>query len=399
MNQGNIYTVSDTGLLRRNNEDRLLVSVNFSDSEAYRQTGYQQSNSGFACLCVVADGMGGENAGEVAAEIAADRIHQFISKEFKKNLSDDQLLKLIREAQLQAHKAIIQYTRKNPDCIGMGTTIILALFKNDKVYIGWTGDSRAYLFRKAESKSESAEESTIYKTGSLELLTNDHSLVWDEVIAGKLSPEQARISPMSNMVTQVLGDPLNIPKPDVRCINLLKNDLILLCSDGLSGMISDSLIHSSIDSHSKNSLEEIANDLLLQAKIGGGKDNISFVLFKHISSEKRLKVKTSRNMGEKMDYLRPLTIFIIFILFSSGITIGLHLAGLVDLQFGWEELIGFFNNKNHLSIIPTSFDTNNIKLNQMLSDLIQMQDTFSGNSIVDSLKMDSLLIDSTILKN
>ncbi len=255
--------LSDVGKVRQLNEDRILMSPAIK-SEIWISSTDEAGSSNpievdeWGSLMMIADGMGGAKAGEEASNIATQRIQQFFSSISDIPNDEASIHQKLKDAILGAHYQIIEHVAKHPQLEGMGTTIIIAWIIGDMAYFGWIGDSRAYLFRPEEG---------------FFLLTDDHSLVWEEVKRGNLSPEQARLHPNSNIITQALGDPQQIPSPEFRDLKILPNDCILLCSDGLNGMVPD---------------EEIANILTLPitlcerstllintANEAGGGDNVS----------------------------------------------------------------------------------------------------------------------------
>ncbi|WP_026075954.1 Stp1/IreP family PP2C-type Ser/Thr phosphatase [Noviherbaspirillum massiliense] len=241
---------TDTGLVRSQNEDAIALSPEY----------------GFAIL---ADGMGGYNAGEVASNIATtvfkESMEAGLSKRPNKNTdllrSRSRLhQQLIVDAIQQANLAIVEAAHAQPRYRGMGTTLVAALFHQNKVTIAHVGDSRAYRFRK----------------GELTQITRDHSLVQEQIDAGQISPEMARFSSHRNLVTRAVG--VN-PKLDVEVHDheVEEGDIYLLCSDGLSDMISDQGIHDTIVGFGP-SLKTICATLVRMANENGGRDNISVVL-------------------------------------------------------------------------------------------------------------------------
>lgn len=397
--ESNIFAISDTGLVRKNNEDKLLVASSLSKRNFSHQAGYHETGLK-STLCVVADGMGGENAGEIASDIAVKKIYDHLYSGIRSGRKDSQILKLLQDAQLAAHQAILRHANSHNDCLGMGTTVVLSLIYNKQLFLGWTGDSRAYLYRKKSIGTESEGEYSIYRNGNLELLTNDHSVVWRQVIDGNLLPDQARNSPMSNIVTQVLGDPLHIPQPEARSVELIEGDIILLCSDGLNGMVSDELINQIIESKINHSLKEIAEELLLKAKIAGGKDNISFVLLSYKPSldssvTSRLFIKDKRlNM--------TWVLLVLLVLTSSGIAVIFDLLDIVDLTANWNRLIENVQIFTKLGQDKLT-QPGSLLLNTALKDSVINDTLLSGQNTIDTCQQmilqDSLVMDTIQLLN
>lgn len=232
-------SVTDRGLIRPNNEDSSLESV---------ETG----------IFAVADGMGGHAAGEVASRIAVEALRE----EARGGEESDNPADVLVRAFATANEEIRRRGHSEPDKRGMGTTLtILHLGREspDRGLIGHVGDSRAYRLR----------------SGRMEQLTRDHTWVQERVDAGVLTPEQARAHPYSSILTRVLGTDDDID-PDLVAVDAEPGDLFLLCSDGLSGMVPDEDIERILGEH--DDLAEIARDLVAAAFEGGGFDNVTLVL-------------------------------------------------------------------------------------------------------------------------
>lgn len=240
-----ISSFTHKGMVRKNNEDSCLVIPPWS--------GLSISKGG--CLFAVADGMGGQNAGEVASGIAVNAIKKWFRQSDLKNLSED----MVEELLSFANQNIWEYSQKHPETSGMGTTLTLVVVEGQKAIIGHIGDSRLYRFRK----------------GALTQLTNDHSLVAEQVRMGKLSEQQARVHPTRHILSRVLGVRQFI-RPDVFPTNLEIGDVFLLCSDGVSGMIDDEQIKEIL---LKKDTEELARSIVDSANSHGGKDNCTAVAF------------------------------------------------------------------------------------------------------------------------
>ena len=242
------YGSTDVGLLRTHNEDCYAVS----DRDQ---------------LYVLADGMGGHNHGEVASRIAVDSIFDAVPE----SLSNDGTLPVTYDASLSrysnclktsihsAHDRVLDAIREDGSLLGMGTTIVCALHNDDTMSVAHVGDSRGYRLR----------------NGHLELLTQDHTWVNEQVVAGYLSEEQAKSHPLKNVVTRALGGDSDIVV-DVLETNARLGDLFLLCSDGLTTMLSDEEIHERLVS--KAPFDEICRRLIQDANARGGFDNVTVVL-------------------------------------------------------------------------------------------------------------------------
>jgi len=263
---------TSTGMVREHNEDNFISTDNINGADWYvPQESYNNPPNG--SLMAVADGMGGLNAGEVASRVAIESVKQYFSKIEPKGYKDEKVLSLLKAAVLQAHKAILEKYRRNPEMEEMGTTLIIGWILNGKLFVGWTGDSRCYYFR----------EST-----GLRQLSKDHSYVQTLVDEGKITAEQAFFHPQNNIVTQSLGDREREPEPDTALLRLAKDDILLLCSDGLSGMLTDVQIEEIIRG-GKDNIAQCTDELIAKANAAGGVDNITVVLSKVLEGRELTK--------------------------------------------------------------------------------------------------------------
>jgi PPM family protein phosphatase len=239
---------TDTGRVRDHNEDTIAYDADIG-------------------LLVLADGMGGYNAGEVASGIAVKTIVGLVKdaverEDLRINDSTAGLTRasiILRDAIVRANKIIFQTARTQPQCEGMGTTVVGALFFDNKVSIAHVGDSRLYRLRAA----------------GLEQMTMDHSLLQELVDRGFYSPEEAQRAANKNYVTRALGVEPNVDV-EVQEHPVQKGDLYLICSDGLSDMVEDDDIHLTISTFGAN-LETATKQLIQLGNDNGGKDNISVV--------------------------------------------------------------------------------------------------------------------------
>ena len=204
-------------------------------------------------IYVVADGMGGHLAGEVASAMAIDAIKRMVQK------NDIASISLLRETVVGAHEAISARARENQNCSGMGTTISAMWRGGHYMYIAHVGDSRIYRLRK----------------GELEQITQDHSLVEELVRAKIISREEARNHPRRNIITRALGTP-GENAPDLLAADMEAGDLWLLCTDGLTGMVEDDQIERVLSSG--ESLDKMADILMKMALAAGGRDNVTLIL-------------------------------------------------------------------------------------------------------------------------
>ncbi len=225
---------------------------------------------GFAIL---ADGMGGYKAGEVASEIAvlsiAAELTEALVSELRSyqnwlGLADVATMqpeaKLLLSAVKNANNSIYLVSRTLPECEGMGTTLVVSLFVNNKLLVGHIGDSRMYRLR----------------GGILSQLTEDHSLLQEQISAGLISPEQAKYAANKNLVTRALGVGAEV-EPALQQHEVEVGDVYLMCSDGLSDLVDDQAIAALLNKQFSH-LEESAKALVQMAKNNGGLDNISVIL-------------------------------------------------------------------------------------------------------------------------
>jgi protein phosphatase len=225
---------SDTGRKRRHNEDSFVVQPP---------------------LFAVADGMGGAQAGEVASKLAAAALEETDPGSLS---GPDKLVSLIQEA----NRRVYERASSDPSTSGMGTTMTVALVEGSHVTIGHVGDSRAYLVR----------------GGSLEQLTEDHSLVNELLKSGKLSREEAEVHPQRSVITRAVGTDPDVDV-DAFVVEANAGDIFLLCSDGLTDMVGDDDILDTVDRH-QDDLDRATKSLVSAANRGGGEDNITVVAFR-----------------------------------------------------------------------------------------------------------------------
>lgn len=239
---------TDVGCVRKHNEDSLLVDVDLG-------------------LFIVADGLGGHAAGEVASRIVVETVAQFIGQtvekdrtwpvEYNPSLSYDG--NRIKLALVLADQAIAEDIRHNPERETMGSTAVAALLHGPTVTLAHVGDSRAYLL----------------STEGIQQVTRDHSWVAEQVANGILTASEARVHPFRNVITQALGNGGDL-EVEVQELVLAKSERLLLCSDGLSGMVGDQQIWD-IVGKSKN-LVSAVESLISVARDHGGEDNITAIL-------------------------------------------------------------------------------------------------------------------------
>jgi serine/threonine protein phosphatase PrpC len=239
---------TDPGPVRENNEDNFLVDVD-------------------AGLFVVADGMGGHAAGEVASEIAVEAVAEVLLEaedpeetRLARATPDpqDAIRERLRYAMNQASLRIRRAAMDDPTQAGMGTTLCVLLIEDDVAHLGHVGDSRIYLFR----------DDTLHR------LTRDHTVVQQEIDAGRLTPELARIVPHKNILTQSVGYHGPV-EPDTATRQVAPGDIFVICSDGLTDPLDDDALAEIIR---KTPAEDLAEELVQQALDNGTEDNVTVVV-------------------------------------------------------------------------------------------------------------------------
>lgn len=238
---------TDIGLIRHNNEDNYYIDV----------------PSG---LLVVADGMGGHASGEVASRMATDVIRDYFNNlhegrapivgEYREDYSE--VTNRIGSAIRLANMAVFQASQSDPKLQGMGTTIVAVMVDGNRMSIAHVGDSRVYLVR----------------AGGIEQLTDDHSIVYEQVKRELITKEEAQKSDMKNILTRAVGIAADV-EVDFNELTLAQGDILILCSDGLSTMVSDDRILSVVISTENPA--EACEKLVDMAKKNGGNDNITVV--------------------------------------------------------------------------------------------------------------------------
>ena len=243
------FARTDAGPVRENNEDNMLVDLD-------------------AGLFVVADGMGGHASGEVASEIAVHTVKDILlggkdPEETRLNRpldEEESIRERLRYGMNQASVRIRQRAFQNPEHRGMGTTLTVLLIDEDIAHFSHVGDSRLYL----------------YRDGNLRRLTRDHTVVQNEIDAGRLSPELARIVPHKNILTQSVGFHGTVD-PDTATRPVDTGDVFLLCSDGLTDPLDDDAL---CDIFKETQFEDLAEELVKQALENGTEDNVTVVVVK-----------------------------------------------------------------------------------------------------------------------
>jgi len=239
-----VATATHPGMVRSHNEDSIAADAGIG-------------------LAVLADGMGGYNAGEVASGIAVELIRAEMKTALTSGastLNGNGAESLINEQAVRANSAIYQAAQSQPQYSGMGTTLVIALWHDNQMSVGHVGDSRLYRLRGTE----------------FEQVTRDHSLLQEQIDSGMITREQARHSQNKNLVTRAVGIDPQV-EAEVHTYAVQPGDIYLLCSDGLSDMVSDEDIQLTLSSLQAN-LSLAAQQLVQQANDNGGRDNVSVIL-------------------------------------------------------------------------------------------------------------------------
>ena len=242
-----IYSATDVGQKRKMNQDYVFASAD--------------PVGNLPNLFVVADGMGGHNAGDYASSHAVGTVVEEIRQD-----ADFNPIKVIRHAIESANTEIITQAQNDENLRGMGTTMVVATIVGHYAYVANVGDSRLYLVNQ-----------------QILQVTKDHSLVQEMVRMGEINAEQARNPPDKNIITRALGAERTVDI-DFFDLKLEPGNVILMCSDGLSNMVEDSQIREIISDTEKN-LEEKGKILISEANRNGGKDNIAVVLIEPFANE------------------------------------------------------------------------------------------------------------------
>lgn len=239
------YAKSDIGKVRDMNQDYYYISDALDEIKLY----------------ILADGMGGYNGGEIASQLATMCAKNYIQNNFSQIPKDrESIMKLVRSSMEYANMIVYEKAKENKDLEGMGTTLEICLIYNNKVYIGHIGDSRIYRIRKQIIRK----------------LTQDHSYVQTLVKDGTITKEEAENHPKKNMLMKALGCNAFV-EPDVTVKGFLKDDIILMGSDGLTNLVKPEQMYQVITQN----IEQAPDNLIKIANQNGGYDNITVVIINH----------------------------------------------------------------------------------------------------------------------
>ena len=240
------YAKSDVGKVRELNEDSFYISDSLDEIQLY----------------ILADGMGGYKGGEVASKLAIQSAKNYIESNFKEIEKDkDSIIQLVGSSIEYANMIVYEKSKENKELNGMGTTLDVCLIYNNRVFIGHVGDSRVYRIRKEFMRK----------------LTQDHSYVQKLVKDGTITKEEAVHHPQKNMLMKALGCNAFV-EPDVMVKGFLKDDILIMNSDGLTNLVSQEEIFR----EAKKDIEQAPKELVNLANVKGGYDNITVIIIKNI---------------------------------------------------------------------------------------------------------------------
>jgi serine/threonine protein phosphatase PrpC len=262
------FGVTDRGKVRPNNEDQFLIAELTKAMRVWQTSLPEpklQLGDARAHLFLVADGMGGHRAGERASALAVAAIEQFTLNSFKWFFASDgteatRALAHFQSAFSQADARIAEEAAEHPELSGMGTTVTMAFHLGTQLCVVHVGDSRAYL----------------YRDGELHQLTQDHTLMADMVRRGDLQPDQVSGHRLRHVITNVVGGAELGVRVEARAVEVQAGDRLLLCSDGLTDMVTNEAIAATLDA--EIAPEAVAQKLLALAMEGAAKDNITLLI-------------------------------------------------------------------------------------------------------------------------
>lgn len=241
------FGLTDKGCVRPTNQDVYEI---------------QEEKENETALLVVCDGMGGANAGNVASRFAAESVMGEVAGALKEELNEEKRQALLEKALAAANETVFALASKQPEFRGMGTTLVCALVQKNAATLLNVGDSRAYIF----------DGETLHQ------ITEDHSYVEEMRRQGKLTAEAAKKHPQKNLITRAVGVDSAV-EGDLFEVEVKKGEILLLCTDGLTGMVEDTKISEILKK--ENDLIDMADVLLRAAKGNGGRDNITIALYKN----------------------------------------------------------------------------------------------------------------------
>ena len=241
-----VFAGTDIGKAREMNQDYYYVSSRFDEIK----------------ICILADGMGGYAGGEIASNMAVASVKSYVYNNYSKiKLETDEIINLLKDATQYANMVVYEKTKQIEELEEMGTTLEIALIVDEKIYISHIGDSRIYKIRNNKMKQ----------------LTKDHSYVEKLINDGTITKEEAQMHPQKHMLTKALGCTAFV-EPDLLVEKIKENDIILICSDGLTNMLPEEEIIKIINENP----EEPNKQLITAANKAGGCDNITVIVISNV---------------------------------------------------------------------------------------------------------------------
>jgi len=337
---------------RTNNEDNFQLTDNLANDKWSFMTDHELELGEKGALLIVCDGMGGMNAGEVASKMAVETIKEWFAAEHltpKVTSSAASITRYIHKAILAADAKIKEAGKNDREKEGMGSTIVLAWIIGQSVFVGWCGDSRCYRFDPVEG---------------LKRLSHDHSYVQNLVDSGKLSEELAFDHPESNIITRSLGDTRSAAKPEVKEYPLRNGDIIMLCSDGLSGVLRDREIEA-VMSENIQSMASCRDELWDAARNAGWHDNVTIGLCRILSGcEKKRDAKRMQQPVKRTSIAKQMLIFF------TGLIVGI--VAVFAVKYYVPDLYAKIKKEGERFFKP-------FELSSVLHDSITVQYLFSKN--------------------
>ncbi len=281
-----ISGLTDAGKVRDNNEDALLFCQDLANpvwqdgiTDGYLSVGSSGS------LLIVADGMGGANAGEVASALAIESVKDyFLPNRAQSAIDQDMINEMLQRSVVMADRNINQRMSEDPSSKGMGTTIVICWVIGKKAHVAWCGDSRCYILKNKKG---------------LQRLTTDHSYVQELVNQGEITEEEAFNHPQNNIITRGLGDFQAYPTADILSFDIESGDMIMLCSDGLCGYCTDEEIEHTMQDYQEDATA-CSKQLLKIAMDAGGQDNITVLTASVIGDKEDCPPKPKKTFFKRL---------------------------------------------------------------------------------------------------
>ena len=327
------------GEVRDHNEDNFFVCTDLATDDWSFDKSIEYELGDLGSILIVADGMGGMNAGEVASAIAVESSKSyFTDNKVSVNIqSEDAINEFLKNAIVHAHQEILQHQNSHPETAGMGTTLLIGWVINGVAYVGWCGDSRAYLYNPNLSSSGRAkqfEDLGLRVKGDLALVSKDHSYVQTLVDKGDLNYSQAFFHPESNIITQSLGQSGQDIAPSTTSFTLFEGDMLILCSDGINAMLEDGEIATICSENTTAS--DVSSQLISNANEKGGHDNSTVTIFHTLSAshsiDNPLASAIKRDLNERKAPKSNLLKLIVLVLLIGGTLGALYTSFKDDLN-------------------------------------------------------------------